>query len=945
MHFSQSHMYTYMKKQTNKTPRTSLERNTMARPQPNGNSTEVHPSVPMQMQAQLDESARTRPPRPISPYNHVDVLLLQWEGDDLKVDSETKELEHVFATRCHFTTHRWSIPSIDPEDNLIHRILQFKRGKTEEDLLILYYGGHAGGDAQECIWAAKNHEGSPELNWHNVQYTLLGSPADVLLILDCCFATLAARNCGTGANWFLGASAKESVATGVSRDSFTSTLTREIDRWAHQYWTRNMTFTVQSIHHGLTVWDRDLAHTPNLVRLTDHECQPTELTPLLYPQERPQVFKISTEPVEQNAHPSSLQPYITNSNTIPIHNSTDRISERDSSGMLEHRSTVIELSPDEMQTLRVQGLPLSTDTDDLVHWFENRLARASAITKIGPLTMSPARRGSKETTVTFSSIALAMQASTIRDLDFQAKAGNYSRNITIDKDFTGLTCLYSSIRSPNRQPSIDIVLVHGAFGHALNSFASHYTEPAGEFIWPCEALAKPLEEAGVYPRIMTFGWDADAWLNPNKGTPHSCDDLIAALKERTTGNQLPLFFISHGVGGFLVKEAVSETINFGFNFQHFANPVKACFFFAVPNRPDGIDDGFPRLLANMRSVLQNGVRPDPALVRAFKARNNAVSSLTKEFEEIRQEHGVNCLTFNGSRKTSGCMIVPPKQSTLDDNADSAFHFDLDYRDVMRLPKNAEPLKMVVDTLVEAICHKLGISSPSNGQIPPEAALGSLQLDKEQPTFPSRPSGKQKEKEKERVFGKLRSYDTVFLVDDSDSMYGPRWDTTKHVLAKIASIAVMHDRDGVDFRFFNEYLDDADRLHLDSADKIMSIFDKVEPYGSTPTADVLERELKDYIFEYRSNRHRKGLNLIILTDGEPDSGQDVAGVIAKFAKTLEELDAPLRQVGVQFVQIGGDKKAAEFLSTLDNELQQKYALDRDVSAHDGTSSSRLTSIDG
>ena len=619
--------------------------------------------------------------------------------------------------------------------------------------------------------------------------------------------------------------------------------------------------------------------------------------------------------------------------------------DQNSSSLLEHRPTVVELSPGETQTLRVQDLPLSTDTYDLVHWFENRLGRASVITKICPLTESPTRRGSKETTVTFSSIALAMQALKIGDIDFQAKAGNYPRNITIDKDFAGLTCLYSSTKSPNRQPSIDIVLVHGAFGHALNSFASHYTEPASEFIWPCEALARPLEEAGVYPRIMTFGWDADAWLNPNRGTPHSCDDLIRALKERTTGVQLPLFFISHGVGGFLVKEAVSETINYGFNFQHFENPVKACFFFAVPNRSEGIDDGFPRLLANMCSVLQKGVRPDPALVRAFKGRNNAVSSLTKEFDEIRQEHGVKCFTFNGSRKTSGCMIVPPKQSTFDDNADGTFHFDLDYRDVVRLPMNGEPLKTVVDTLVEAICHKLGISSPSNGQIPPAAALDSLKLDDKQPTFPSRPSGKQKEKEKERVFGRLRSYDTVFLVDDSDSMYGPRWDTTKHVLVKIASIAVLHDRDGVDIRFFNEYFEDAERLNLDSADKVMGIFDKVDPFGSTPTADVLERELKDYIFEYRRNRHRKGLNLIVLTDSEPDSGQDVAGVIARFAKKLEELEAPLRHVGVQFVQIGGDKKAAEFLGTLDNDLQKNYALDRDVSAHCGTSSSRLTSTDG
>ena len=112
--------------------------------------------------------------------------------------------------------------------------------------------------------------------------------------------------------------------------------------------------------------------------------------------------------------------------------------------------------------------------------------------------------------------------------------------------------------------------------------------------------------------------------------------------------------------------------------------------------------------------------------------------------------------------------------------------------------------------------------------------------------------------------------------------------------------------------------------------MIDLFDKVEPDGLTPTADVLEVELNDYIHKYKNNRHKKGLNLIVLTDGEPDNGQKVEDVIAKYAKKLAELEAPPLQVGVQFVQIGGDKKASDFLKGLDDGLQEKYGLDRDVS---------------
>ena len=140
------------------------------------------------------------------------------------------------------------------------------------------------------------------------------------------------------------------------------------------------------------------------------------------------------------------------------------------------------------------------------------------------------------------------------------------------------------------------------------------------------------------------------------------------------------------------------------------------------------------------------------------------------------------------------------------------------------------------------------------------------------------------------------------------MYGPRWDTTKHVLAKITSIAVLHDWDGVDIRSFNEYLEDFERLHLDSADKVMSIVGKVDPFGSFPTEDVLEREPMDSIYEHRSYRHRKGLHHIILTDGEPDTGQDVAGVIARSAKKLEELEVPHGKLASSLCRLGGIKSS-------------------------------------
>lgn len=49
---------------------------------------------------------------------------------------------------------------------------------------------------------------------------------------------------------------------------------------------------------------------------------------------------------------------------------------------------------------------------------------------------------------------------------------------------------------------------------------------------------------------------------------------------------------------------------------------------------------------------------------------------------------------------------------------------------------------------------------------------------------------------------LREYDTVFLIDDSASMAGERWDQAMNVIIGVAEIAAGYDEDGIDVYFLN-----------------------------------------------------------------------------------------------------------------------------------------------
>ena len=814
------------------------------------------------MQEQVDSDGRRwLQGWPLSKYHHVRVLLVQWEDENLGVDEEVRNLEAVlssdFPKGYNFQTERYSIPNDDSEDELGRRLMVFRKGATKNDLLILYYAGHAGGNAQECIWAGKNHRDSPRLSWHNVQNLILGYPADVLLILDCCFATLAARNNGTGDNWMLGASNKETETTGVARNSFTSTLTRELERCAYRYWSVRETLSAQSLDHALVVWDRDLDFTPKLTRLTDHECAATDLTPLLHPRQRPSMQTTRTEPTPQPrplgspslpARPKN-SPAPKSRRPEAVWSQTEHSSIAPLSGHVSRKNAKIEL-----QHLRILNLPTSTDNLDIIYWFGDRSIERASIHNIGPKVVS----GSTflGTIVTFTNLDAAKQATKIADLRFRPRTGNWyqqdGQQIAIDDRFEGLTCVYSSTKGPGKEPTADVILVHGAHGHPVKSFAIAVAESLSEAYWARDSLPKELEDAGVFPRVFTYGWNASAWSDPQS----EVESLAQALKDiRSKVPTRPLIFIGHGVGGLLIKQLVIDTVNLGVIDQSFQNPIQACFFLALPE-----------------------------------------NSKYSEFDTIRKEWNIKCAFFKEADEHIRHVNGSHHDAKL---AEPSYRLDEDYAGVAKLPEQGKSLSLVL-----SVMRKTLVKEPA------------------QP-FKSRPPNV------ERVFAKLKTYDTRFLVDDSGSMAGARWLLTKQVMARIASIAVMYDKNGVDVRFFNAYVENEDRMNLDSAEKVMKLFDNLYPDGETPTADTLEIELNEYIHDYKTNRHIKGLNLIVITDGAPSPGQNVERVITKYADQLKHQDAPPLQVGIQFVQIGDERGAKDFLNRLDNDLQAKYKLDRDV----------------
>ncbi|KAK7755774.1 hypothetical protein SLS62_002059 [Diatrype stigma] len=210
---------------------------------------------------------------------------------------------------------------------------------------------------------------------------------------------------------------------------------------------------------------------------------------------------------------------------------------------------------------------------------------------------------------------------------------------------------------------------------------------------------------------------------------------------------------------------------------------------------------------------------------------------------------------------------------------------------------------------------------------------------------------------------LSQFDTIFLIDDSMSMWGSSWSEAETALAAIAPVCTAYDEDGVDVYFLDHQSgerDDAARgsagtgyRHVRSAAQVAALFRSVqEPMGGmTLTGMRLQRILQTYLQNYEQRVREAGgdtmcvkpVNIIVVTDGAPTD--EPGDVIRQVARRLDRLGAPPYQVGIQFFQVGDDRDASTALRQLDEGLRHHSESGEelrdivDTVTFDGTASGR------
>ena len=259
-------------------------------------------------------------------------------------------------------------------------------------------------------------------------------------------------------------------------------------------------------------------------------------------------------------------------------------------------------------------------------------------------------------------------------------------------------------------------------------------------------------------------------------------------------------------------------------------PVQGCLFFGVPHKGAKIASYASGLLTGLNKVFN----VHKSHVHDLQPKSERLARIYSEFEETQRQLNFPVLSFYENKALSHTIgtvsATPPnidfslkpysfsiqpvsysswrsmpvcadvltpiseqvveKESAIFDYPDKPepFGIDKDHREMVKfLTDNDQGMRPMVLFLTELAKRAINLQDIRNRIAPlrlsPQAGdtLGALQEDR---------------------LSILRNYDIVFLVDDSPSMAGQKWELVKTILDTCTPIATRYDRNGIDIHFLN-----------------------------------------------------------------------------------------------------------------------------------------------
>ncbi|NEQ06518.1 MAG: hypothetical protein F6K37_11405 [Moorea sp. SIO4E2] len=192
-------------------------------------------------------------------------------------------------------------------------------------------------------------------------------------------------------------------------------------------------------------------------------------------------------------------------------------------------------------------------------------------------------------------------------------------------------------------PSADIVFVHGLGGDARSTWHPKEKRDDDDF-WPVW-----LENDQPGLNIWSFGYNAKAtnWKS-NSSMPlfDQASNLLDCLDSRDLGKR-PLVFITHSLGGLLVKKMLNSANNF-VKHQGIIEQTKGVIFLATPHTGSDLADVIDKILIVARTTVS---------VEELKAHAPQLRELNEWYTQNAPRLGIDTKVYYETQPFKGILVV------------------------------------------------------------------------------------------------------------------------------------------------------------------------------------------------------------------------------------------------------------------------------------------------
>ncbi|KAK1237313.1 hypothetical protein MKX08_002938 [Trichoderma sp. CBMAI-0020] len=228
---------------------------------------------------------------------------------------------------------------------------------------------------------------------------------------------------------------------------------------------------------------------------------------------------------------------------------------------------------------------------------------------------------------------------------------------------------------------LDIIAVHGLGGNWLKTW-----EADDGAIWLRDRLPQLLAKHNIQARVLSYGYNTDFVFTNMDGDIERVAGVLLdrILSVRTTDEQkkTPLIFVTHNLGGIVVKAAFNKAKAEEDLYQNIIDRAAGCVFLGVPHRAANIAHWARNATATMDAQTGRRYEKTLWLISRSSEEWEKVGNVDSYFADHMASMTIG--TVYDTKRTNGIMVADKHSATLGHFREIALGLPLsDHRDICR----------------------------------------------------------------------------------------------------------------------------------------------------------------------------------------------------------------------------------------------------------------------